>query len=796
MEEDWEILELTGPFNAYSVHNPTGSLVYALGTVVVIWDATCDKKINLRSHTSPVTSISFSTDNEYFLTVECSLQPLICLWNWKSLEQLSAKWLPFKPRTQNLYNVYSSFGLRKALVCEVETDGGYRITVWGLEGGELELKLVEELELHEDCRSICILNDQINFACLEPLCLKIWNIDSCSITKRFHFKTQVRALEYCKSQGFFALLLENKTILLLNQSGKTLALLSSPVYSFTGVCSCLDYLYVSTSEGNVVIYNLRSYKVFKELPQTHSSSIKGLKVSTNSLIYVIFEDATVQVLNLSEGQVANQSSGHCLAINTAVWAEKLNFFSSSDEGCLYVWKYVGKGWNMQAMDISGGKGDITALSVHPTHRILACGFSKGSVKIFQTGDKPKFLHIIQLESSKIVSLEYSFCGKYLGTLHESGYAVLLNSKFEISAELELSRPKPCLFLCLHEIFSSSGVYILSGTMKEHNIINLQVFKNNKDDLEKTDEKTMEIDGTGTGIKFHCSGNYLLCTSDLGGIYLFSVETGEVSGVITAEKGAIGCILDPSGLYVGVFAESYVGMHNRFVLYEIGTGRKASELGRLDKMVSNAAKISSDGKYLLIGGSSGILAVWRLPKALINTVHDMLASMQSNPYIWLEYPIDLPNKEITGHNKRSKELLISYNQDNTKQKGAFADSVVFLVKKPEKINKERAASRPGRVSRINIPENTQSKTNSRSDTPLMSNKDHKITLKPKINDFYFKKPPVLSKHAGKTPTIIKSSLISASKSIESIDVECNAPSHNPAHRLYEKYESNRSEGTDF
>ena len=79
MEEDWEILELTGPFNALAVHSPTGGLVYSLGTVIVIWDVISDKKINLRCHSSPVTSLIFSTDNEYFISADCSQQPLICL---------------------------------------------------------------------------------------------------------------------------------------------------------------------------------------------------------------------------------------------------------------------------------------------------------------------------------------------------------------------------------------------------------------------------------------------------------------------------------------------------------------------------------------------------------------------------------------------------------------------------------------------------------------------------------------------------------------------------------------------
>ena len=104
----------------------------------------------------------------------------------------------------------------------------------------------------------------------------------------------------------------------MNQSGKTLALISDSGYNFTAMISSCDYIYISAAEGSILIYNLRSFTIFKELPPTHSSSIKAIRVNTGNLIYVVFDDATVQVLNLVEGQVANQSSGHCLPINSAV----------------------------------------------------------------------------------------------------------------------------------------------------------------------------------------------------------------------------------------------------------------------------------------------------------------------------------------------------------------------------------------------------------------------------------------------------------------------------------------------
>ena len=175
---------------------------------------------------------------------------------------------------------------------------------------------------------------------------------------------------------------------------------------------------------------------------------------------------------------------------------------------------------------------------------------------------------------------------------------------------------------------------------------------------------------------------------------------------------------------------------------------------------------------------------------------MLSNLQTNPYIWQEYPIELPNKQIfTEKTLRKTKEIVVMPEGYRKERGAFVDSVVVLVKKPEKL-KERSASKPPiRVSKLDFQENPNSKSISRSDTPVSIQKDYRPLQKNSINDFYFKRPAtghIPKSHTGKSPVIVKSTLIGSSKSIESIDVECNAPTRNPAHRLYEKLDSYNSE----
>lgn len=62
MEQEWELLELAGPFAAYAFHGVSRVLVYAIGTVIVLWDAVKGQKMNLRGHNGPVLGIVFTDD--------------------------------------------------------------------------------------------------------------------------------------------------------------------------------------------------------------------------------------------------------------------------------------------------------------------------------------------------------------------------------------------------------------------------------------------------------------------------------------------------------------------------------------------------------------------------------------------------------------------------------------------------------------------------------------------------------------------------------------------------------------
>lgn len=126
MEEDWELLELTGPFTAYSIHAPSSILVYSIGSTIILWDLLDNTKLSIRCHEGPVTSIVFSTDWEYFLTVESGDRPMISVWKWANLSQLTVKRLNDQ---QGLANAKLGFYGNRIIVIESEVDNGYRLSL-------------------------------------------------------------------------------------------------------------------------------------------------------------------------------------------------------------------------------------------------------------------------------------------------------------------------------------------------------------------------------------------------------------------------------------------------------------------------------------------------------------------------------------------------------------------------------------------------------------------------------------------------------------------------------------------
>lgn len=218
MEEDWELLELSGSVKCHDLHNDSETLVYGLGPVVVAWDTLNDRKVNLRCHEGPVSLVCFAPGQQMLITAEAAIQPVICVWRWQTFEQLSTKWLPFKARKRPPISMQAAFHRNVFIVLENEASGGYRTTMWDWRAPDLILLQVDELELHAVSSHFEILSDGVSFLTSEGQVLKLWKIETpCALAKRLHFKSEIASFSYSPHNSVFVILLANGQLLAVNR---------------------------------------------------------------------------------------------------------------------------------------------------------------------------------------------------------------------------------------------------------------------------------------------------------------------------------------------------------------------------------------------------------------------------------------------------------------------------------------------------------------------------------------------------------------------------------------------------
>jgi len=744
MEEQWELLEHTGPLQNTTFHPSSNTLVYSLGTIVILWDINTDSKVNLRCHEGPVSSIVFSPDFEYFLTAESSLQPFICVWRFRNLQQVNAKWLRFKPRKSSC-SIQLKFQGKKLIVLENEKEGGYRVSLWDWRAPELTLTQLEELETQATSLGVGVVGSDC-FVTAETTCIKLWKIDNpISITKRLHFKNDIETINCNPNLGIILVLLKSGQLLSVNTQGKVISSIHSPEH-YLSLFLNSDYVYLGSASGSISLCSTRSLTPWKELPPTHNSGIKSIAVSGRSILAVTFSDSTIQILDMSQGQVVNQSSGHSSQVNAAAWCDRWNFVSCSEEGCLYVWKHAGRGWIMQALEVSGGRGFVSSICTHPVKSLVACGFTRGVVKFFEVGEKASYLHGTQLSNGMVTHLE--FIGEYLGVCYDSGEVVLLDKSFEriaITLEEAWSFQGVNQRVAFFETFDTSKSLILGVTMHETQNLQLHIL-DNSEDLALLENSLIQLEGECTGFRIHQSGRYLIAVCRIGGVFFYEVKTGNCSGVIETDSEPLGCICDPSGLYLAVLLQNEEKLYTRVAIYECGTGKKASELMRSDVVAKpSAVSWSKDGRFIIVGSQNGVLSVWKIPKQLSDNISNILQRLQTHPDFWDKFPINLPKKTLGKVPKKPIPKPKVKAQPETKA-SAFTDSVVSFVRKPKSLEKS-----PSTLSCA---------------TPI----DNPISLSRPSNFYY------------NSMEVVKSSLKKTKPEV--IDIECEEPVYNPASRLYE------------
>lgn len=215
-------------------------------------------------------------------------------------------------------------------------------------------------------------------------------------------------------------------------------------------------------------------------------------------------------------------------------------------------------------------------------KAFCIGTARGVLRLYDSKPEiPKLIQSFQIGSLPVSDINFTSDGNFLGIGFNSGQAVIVDhfcQKILLRLEESWSRDE-LRDQIVSFISKDSDVKVL--TQHEAGCLQLHHLELKQNLLIKTQYSLFYVEGKLSGHSVHKSGNYAIATSDIGAIYIFNLLLGNITGIITVEPSPMGCIQDPSGLYIAVLFKDNENVYTTLSLFEIGTGRKAGEITKLD-----------------------------------------------------------------------------------------------------------------------------------------------------------------------------------------------------------------------
>lgn len=102
--------------------------------------------------------------------------------------------------------------------------------------------------------------------------------------------------------------------------------------------------------------------------KSHAASVRALAISSSKLLASGSADETIQLFDLKTRQEAGTLMKHNGTITAIEFCDEF-MFSSDDVGTICIWKVRGKSFEC-LKTLSGHKGSVLSMSVHPTGKLL------------------------------------------------------------------------------------------------------------------------------------------------------------------------------------------------------------------------------------------------------------------------------------------------------------------------------------------------------------------------------------------------------------------------------------------
>ena len=340
------------------------------------------------------------------------------------------------------------------------------------------------------------------------------------------------------------------------------------------------------------------------------------------------------------------------------------------------------------------KNYFTVLKMHPLF----------NNKLF-AGDNKGFLYIINLNIEKdinenisnikyrkynigtfeIVSLSFSKSGNLLCIGFETGYQLIYKTNKIFECVLKLSEHylnienieerksnKHLLAYCYflnHKKNKHCVIYT-----KSHNIIEYAKLYKTEDGLSLYKKKIMNmiIKNTVLDIAMHQSENCIIILNDKKQIIINNIFENKTTAIIdlnTQINKIFNFQIDISGLYLAIVCnmknKNKININNSdktdLIIIEINTSQVKNYIIKINPI----SKIIFDniGKYLIIGGDSGEISLWRLPGEMTSEIKNILCEIENDVNFWDKYEIRYNNNVKEKNKNKYKDVSLFSNSDS-------------------------------------------------------------------------------------------------------------------------------------
>ena len=304
---------------------------------------------------------------------------------------------------------------------------------------------------------------------------------------------------------------------------------------------------------------------------------------------------------------------------------------------------------------------ITTMQLHPiySHKLFL-GDNKGFLyKIYLNTELINEYKKFNIDSFSIIYLSFSSNGLLLFIGLETGKQLIYKMSKSFECILKLTEH----YLTYDEIiFRKNNNHIISYgyffSNKNHR--HCLLYKKNNyileyDKLFKSERGPLVVKKKILDIIFnypildiviHKSENYVIVLDERRQILINNINENKITAIIdlSSQVNYIYNIqIDASGLYLSVICD--IKLHgnkktiknkNDLLIIEISSSKLKNFIIQNSPM--SKAVFDNDGKYLIIGGESGEISLWRLPGEISSNIKSLLGEINNNEDFWDNYEI--------------------------------------------------------------------------------------------------------------------------------------------------------------